>query len=128
MSAPAYATGRGGCEKILTVLQRGILFEIEQLMKTLYFDVDGTVLVLDRHEPKSCLIGGRLEAAIRQAGFGALICVGNFSRIARLIKEVRPEYDDLGVLLSMCGDAFSDERWFRSVTSLTLDPERRTDC
>ena|SRR5438093_9232373 len=104
------------------------LLETDQLMKTLYFDVDGTLLVLDRQKPKPCLVHGQLEAAIRHAGFEKLICVGNFSRIARLIKELRPEYDDLGVLLGMCGDAFSDERWFRSVTSLTLDPERRTDC
>ena len=94
-------------------------------MRTLYFDIDGTILVLDRYEPKSCLRRGRLENAIRKAGFEQLICVGNFSGIVRTLKEVRPDYDDVGVLLGMCRDAIADEGWFRSVTRFVEDPARR---
>ena len=38
-------------------------------MKTLYFDIDGTILLLDQHVPKPGLANGRFEAAIRKVGF-----------------------------------------------------------
>jgi hypothetical protein len=31
-------------------------------MKTLYFDIDGTILSSDQHDAKPCLANGRLEA------------------------------------------------------------------
>ena len=96
-------------------------------MKTLYFDVDGTVLLADQDEPKPCLASGRLEAAVRRAGFLKLVCVGNFCRIAGMIKEIGVEYDELGVLLGICRGVFTDAQWFRSVASLVRDPQHRTE-
>jgi hypothetical protein len=46
-------------------------------MKTLYFDIDGTVLNIGFGQPKSTLANGQLEAAVREAGFQRIICVGN---------------------------------------------------
>ncbi len=95
-------------------------------MKTLYFDIDGTILTSDQHDVKPCLANGRLEAAIREAGFQRLVCVGNFSRIAGLLRESGVAYDELAALFSLCRGAFGDETWFRSVTSLVANPEHRT--
>lgn len=95
-------------------------------MKTLYFDVDGTVLLADQDEAKSCLANGRFEAAIRRAEFSNLVCVGNFATIAHLMRDLEIEYDELGVLFGICRGAFSDEEWFRSVTTLVANPEQRT--
>jgi hypothetical protein len=95
-------------------------------MKTLYFDIDGTILLSDQHDAKPCLANGRLEAAIRKAGFRKLVCVGNFSRIAEMLRGSGVEYDELAALLSICRGAFSDEPWFRAVTRLIANPEHRT--
>ena len=95
-------------------------------MKILYFDIDGTVLLTDTNKAKPCLANGRFEAGIRRAGFSNLVCVGNFARIAHAVKGMGLEYDELGVLFGICGGAFSDEKWFRSVTTLVSDPEQRT--
>jgi hypothetical protein len=95
-------------------------------IKTLYFDVDGTVLPADRPGAKPRLAGGGLEAAVRRAGFVRLVCVGNFARIAHLATAVDPGYDAMHVLFDLCGGAFADEDWFRSVTTLIRDPELRT--
>jgi len=98
----------------------------EKRVKTLYFDIDGTVLPVDRHEAKSRLANGALEAAIREAGFTHLVCVGNFARIAHLVMSMDVDYDPMHVLFELCCGAFADEEWFRSVTTLIRDPERRT--
>ncbi len=95
-------------------------------MKTLYFDIDGTILTPDQHDVKPCLAAGRLEAAIRKAKFQKLVCVGNFARIASTLRESGVAYDELAALFSLCRGAFCDEIWFRSVTSLVANPEHRT--
>jgi hypothetical protein len=95
-------------------------------MKTLYFDIDGTILSSDQHDVKSCLANGRLEAAIRKAGFRKLVCVGNFCQIAGMLRESGVEYDELAALFSICRGAFCDQIWLRSVASLVTNPEHRT--
>src|SRR5215475_14010768 len=94
-------------------------------MKTLYFDIDGTVVRSDGSEPKPRLAGGNFEAAVRRAGFNRLVCVGNFTRAAHLMRKVRREYDQLGALFGLCRGTFADEAWFRSVTGLVSDPGNR---
>lgn len=95
-------------------------------MKTLYFDIDGTIILREGKGPKRCLADGKLEAAIRNAQFRRLVCVGNFAKIAGLLKGGGIEYDELAALLSICCGTFTDERWFRSVTTLVAEPEHRT--
>lgn len=96
-------------------------------MKTLYFDIDGTILLNDKNEVKADLGSGRFEAAVRKAGFSSLVCVGNFCAIANGVKELSVEYDELGVLFELCGGAFQDETWLRNNTVLINDPRNRAD-
>lgn len=94
-------------------------------MRKLYFDIDGTILLRDSGLPKPALTGGRLEAAIRRARVDELICVGNFAGVIRAVWTLRPEYDGLGAIFTLCGGAFVDETWFREVTRLVTDPRLR---
>ena len=97
-------------------------------MKTLYFDIDGTILPANEARAKPCLEGGRLESAVRSAGFHRLVCVGNFCHIAAVMKGMGVDFDELGILLGICRGAFVDDHWFRSVTTLVSDPEDRARC
>lgn len=94
-------------------------------MKTLYFDIDGTVLVEDADAVKDRLGNGALENAIQAAGFTQLVCVGNFAAIANTVREIHPDYDGIGVLFRLCRGAFEDEAWLRSKATLVLDPGNR---
>jgi len=96
-------------------------------MKTLYFDVDGTILLEDEGVVKPELAAGRFEAAVRAAGFERLVCVGNFGAIADAMGKLGLEYDALGVLYDLCDGAFRDEAWLRSVTTLIGDPRHRAE-
>ena len=96
-------------------------------MKTLYFDIDGTVLVDDEEMVKTELAGGEFETAVRAAGFEAVICVGNFCAIAHAIRSMGIEYDGVGVLYSLCRGAFTDEAWLRASTVLIEDPVHRAE-
>ena len=95
------------------------------MVRKLYYDIDGTVLVLDTGVAKPALAGGRLERAIRQARVDELVCVGNFCGVIRTVWTVRPEYDGLGAVLALCCGVFGDETWFRELTQLVLNPELR---
>jgi hypothetical protein len=97
-------------------------------MKTLYFDIDGTILLEDRNAVKPRLGAGEFESAVRSAAFSKLVCVGNFCAVARAVRELRAEYDALGVVFHLCRGAFRDEAWFRSSTVLIEDPQRRVDA
>jgi hypothetical protein len=54
-------------------------------LRRLYFDIDGTIPTLDTGEPKPVLAAGRLEVAIRNAGFDEIVCVGNFVNVAHAV-------------------------------------------
>ena len=96
-------------------------------MKTLYFDIDGTLLVNDGDAVKTELGAGKFEEAVRGAGFLRLVCVGNFASIAHAIKEIHADYDAIGVLFRVCRGAFQDEAWLRSRTVLVTDPGNRAN-
>lgn len=96
-------------------------------MRTLYFDIDGTVLLGDGEAVKSELGAGRFEEAVRSAGFSRLVCVGYFAAIAHAVSGLGADYDALGVLFQLCRGAFQDEAWLRSRTVLVADPENRVD-
>jgi hypothetical protein len=96
-------------------------------MKTLYFDIDGTILLNDQNAVKAHLGSGRFETAVRKAGFTSLVCVGNFCAIAQGIKELGIGYDELGILYGLCRGAFQDETWLRNNTVLINDPRNRAD-
>ena len=94
-------------------------------MRTLYFDIDGTLLILDTEEPKSALAQGRFEQAVRLAGFEKLVCIGNFVGVVHTVQRSLPLYDGLGVLFALCAGVFEDEDWFRMQVELVSDPEHR---
>ena len=94
-------------------------------MRTLYFDIDGTILVRDSGLAKPALADGRLEGAIRGAGVGKLVCVGNFVRVIRTVWTINPGYDGLGALFTLCAGTFKDEGWFRETIGLVADPRLR---
>jgi hypothetical protein len=94
-------------------------------MRTLYFDIDGTVLILDSGVVKPALACGGLERAIRSADIKQLVCVGNFAGIIRVVWTGNPGFDGLGALLGLCRGAFLDEVWFRGATQLVVDSQLR---
>lgn len=94
-------------------------------MRRLYFDLDGTDLVLDTDFPKAALADGRLGRAIRDAGIDELVCVGNLVQVVHLLRDAQFEYDGLGAIFELCAGAFDDEAWFRSHTRFAADPKRR---
>jgi len=94
-------------------------------MRTLYFDIDGTVLTLGSGEPKSALERGSLERTIREAKVDELVCVGNFVGVIRTVWTIQPEYDGLGAVFTLCRGVFEDEIWFRALTRLVVNPARR---
>lgn len=71
---------------------------LEGSMKTLYFDIDGTILLNDQDAVKPELGDGGFESAVRRAGFDHLVCVGNFCAIAHAMRRALPDYDAIGVL------------------------------
>ena len=94
-------------------------------MRTLYFDIDGTLLVEDTHEVKPGLADGRFEVAVRGAGLDRIVCVGGFVTLMRMVARVADDYDPMGALFGYCGSAFRDEAWFRENVELARDPEHR---
>jgi hypothetical protein len=93
-------------------------------MRTLYFDIDGTLLVGSFGAPKPALAGGVFEQLVRAAGFERLVCVGNVVAIVRTLEKSAP-VDGLGMVLRVCQGVFADERWFWRVTTLIDDPAAR---
>lgn len=93
-------------------------------MRTLYFDIDGTLLLGSFGAPKPALAGGAFERLVRAAGFERLVCVGNVVAIVRTLERSAP-VDGLGMVLRVCQGVFEDEGWFRSVTTLIDDPAER---
>jgi hypothetical protein len=94
-------------------------------MRKLYFDIDGTLLLLNFGAPKPALVGGAFEHAVREAQIDALVCIGNFAEVVRAMRTANPAYDGLGAVFTLCDGMFGDEAWFRAVTQFVSDPRRR---
>ena len=94
-------------------------------MRTLYFDLSGTLVDIGTGTSKAALTAGRFGDAVRRAGFGSIVCVGTMAGIIRQRAASRPEYYAAGVILRLCPDVFRDEEWFRQALGLVHDPARR---
>ncbi len=92
-------------------------------MRTLY--LDGTVVRGSFGDVKPQLAEGAFERAIRAAGFERLVCVGNAVSIIHLLAEAGHELDGHEMRLKLCGGAFANEAWFRTVARWVLDPRHR---
>ena len=94
-------------------------------MRILYFDINGTILDNKKAAVKSHLGEGQFEEAVRRAEFTRLVCVGNFCAIAHAVREIAPDYDEIGVLFRLCRGAFRDDVWLRPKTGFVVDPSNR---
>ncbi|HEY3215307.1 MAG TPA: hypothetical protein VGK93_02320 [Candidatus Eisenbacteria bacterium] len=94
-------------------------------MRILYFDLDGTLIHLNFGNVKNALARGAFERAVRTAEFERLVCIGNAMGIITLLEETGREPDGHGMLMQLCGGAFVDERWLRSICGWVRDPKRR---
>jgi hypothetical protein len=94
-------------------------------VKTLFFDLDGTVILLEEGTVKPRLGGGRLERAIRRAGFEQLVCVGNAVALIAHLEELEMNPDGHQMIFDLCFGAFEDRIWFRSVCSWIAAPRDR---
>ena len=92
-------------------------------MKTLYFDIDGTLVAKGAAKPR--LAGGAFERAVRKAGFAHLICVSQLCVSIRGMAALRPNGDEHAMLMEVCRGVFSDPDWFRRTVQLTSAPESR---
>jgi len=92
-------------------------------MKTLYFDINGTLVF--HYECKAALAGGAFERTVRQAGFERLVCMSNIQNTVRYLANTKQTTDTLGVIFDLCWGAFCDRIWFLQVTALVPDPEHR---
>jgi hypothetical protein len=92
-------------------------------MRTLYFDIDGTLL--DTSVPKPLLANGGFERLVRSANFERLVCVGNVILIVMALERAGIPQDGLATVWRSCRGCFEDEDWFRSITTLVADPDDR---
>jgi hypothetical protein len=96
-------------------------------VRTLYFDIDGTLLRSDRARAKTCLANGAFGEAVRNARIDRLVCVGNFVDVARIAATIRPSYDKLEALFRICLGVFSNEVWFRKNVTMIDEAFRRAE-
>jgi hypothetical protein len=94
-------------------------------LRTLYFDLDGTLITNSFGCVKTRLAGGAFERAVRSAKIERLVCVGNAVAIVRALDEIGRAPDALGMIFDLSLGAFEDPAWFRAVTGLIADPRRR---
>jgi len=95
----------------------------QQPMKTLYFDVNRTIVL--NYVCKPALAGGIFEDGIRGAGFHRLVCVSNVQHTIQFLEEIGQAPDSLGIMFDMCWGAFRDRDWFGQVTTIVAEPEHR---
>jgi hypothetical protein len=95
------------------------------MLRTLYFDLDGTIVHADFGHVKPRLAEGRLEAAIRASGFERLVCVANMCTIVSTLAELGHEVGGHDMIFRLCQGALRDDRWFRLSTTLIPDGSRR---
>ena len=93
------------------------------VIKTLYFDINGTIVHDYRCKP--ALSGGAFERAVRRAGFQRLVCMSNIQNTIKLVADLGTQPDGLGIMFDMCWGAFRDANWFRQVTALVPDANHR---
>ncbi|HEV8480755.1 MAG TPA: hypothetical protein VGR66_08160 [Candidatus Eisenbacteria bacterium] len=94
-------------------------------MRTLYFDIDGTVLRMYTPHAKPALAKGALGRAVREAGIEKLVCIGNYCEVAYMMQPLVENFDPLGSVLEVCSGVFDDDDWFRTRTRLIRKPDLR---
>jgi len=93
--------------------------------KSLYFDIDGTILDQTTKAVKKKLQNGQLELKIREANFDRLYCVGNVNDIFHGLEEMGQNVDSVEIIYTLCFDAFTDFDWFVSNVFCAKKPDER---
>ncbi|MGE0712149.1 MAG: hypothetical protein AB7N76_29680 [Planctomycetota bacterium] len=94
-------------------------------MRTLYFDIDGTVVSSFGGEAKPLLAAGAFERAVRAAGCARLVCVGNVVAIYRALERIGAAPEPAKLIFDVCRGAFQDLDWLRGALALIEDPAER---
>ena len=97
----------------------------EASQKTLYFDLDGTLIHMGFGAVKPCLAKGGFERAVQAAGFERLVCVANAVAIVHALEEMGKQPDGFEMIFQLCLGAIGDGAWFRRVTTLVAEPRHR---
>lgn len=99
----------------------------EKPPKYLYFDIDGTFLDYD-DEPKPALLDGRLEGALKAAGFDRLFCVSGWSDMVAVSKPRQRTYEEQKqAIWNLLTPLFHDREWFLEKLTLVYDTDRRCE-
>jgi hypothetical protein len=77
------------------------------MIKTLYFDINGTIV--HEYRCKPVLSGGAFERAVRRAGFQRLVCMSNIQNTIKLLADLGKQPDSLSIMFDMCWGAFRCE-------------------
>lgn len=93
--------------------------------KSLYFDIDGTILDKSTKAVKKNLQNGQLELKIREANFDEILCVGNVNDIFQGLEDMGQQVDGVEIVYTLCFDAFTDFDWFGSNVYCTKNPDQR---
>lgn len=97
----------------------------EPAVKVLYFDIDGVLLDYD-DQPKSALLEGRLEAALKQSGFDFIACVSGWVDIlAAPVMKLDTLSSRKEALFQKLAPLFSDRDWFLDKLVLVTDTDHR---
>jgi len=94
-------------------------------VRTLFFDLDGTVVALEEGTVKPRLAGGAFERAIRRAAFDRLVCVGSAVALIAYVEGLKIHADGHQMIFDLCLGAFEDKSWFVSVCSWIAAPKER---
>jgi serine/threonine protein phosphatase 1 len=93
--------------------------------KVLYFDIDGTLLDYD-DEPKAALLDGKLEKALKEAGFDHLACVSGWVDIlAAPVMQIQTLSERKEALHKKLAPLFPDREWFLDKLMLVYDTDHR---
>jgi hypothetical protein len=92
-------------------------------MKTLYFDINGTLTF--EYTCKPALAHGAFEREVRSAGFERLVCVSSFQKNIEFLEQMGEKPDALAIIFDACFGAFADLARFRKVTTITADANHR---
>jgi hypothetical protein len=93
--------------------------------KSLYFDIDGTILDGSTKAVKKNLQNGQLELKIKEGNFEKIVCVGNVNDIFQGLEDMGQHVDNIEIVYTLCFDAFTDFDWFVSSICCLKPPDQR---
>ena len=93
--------------------------------KTLYFDIDGTILDASTKAVKKNLQNGQLELKIKERNFDDIFCLGNVNEIFKGLDDMGQHVESVEILYTLCFDAFTDFDWFTKSINCLKTPGKQ---